>query len=164
VSAGQIEIIRHPEHVIHSLVEFVDGSFLAQLSVPDMRLPILYALSYPERVDSGLVQTDLREIGRLTFDPVNVDFYPCLRLAYRALHLGGTAPAGLCAADEVAVDAFLREWISFNEISEVISEVLDKWVGEPTDSIERVLEADRLARQLADEAVSARRAGETSCC
>jgi 1-deoxy-D-xylulose-5-phosphate reductoisomerase len=145
----RIEVVRHRQSVVHSLVEFSDGNLKAQLSVPDMRLPILFALSYPERVESELVQTDVSRLGSLTFEPVPLAEYPCLALCREALRRGGTAPAALSAADEVAVDAFLQGRIGFNDIARTLSAVLENWPDEPLTSVADVRKADGTARAMA---------------
>jgi 1-deoxy-D-xylulose-5-phosphate reductoisomerase len=143
-----IEVVTHRQSVIHSLVEFTDGSLKAQLSVPDMRLPILFALTYPERIESDLVRTDVSRLGALTLEPVSRDEYPCLALCYEALRRGGTAPAALSAADEVAVGAFLKRQIGFNDIARVLNEILRAWPDEPLASLADAREADRRARAM----------------
>jgi 1-deoxy-D-xylulose-5-phosphate reductoisomerase len=157
VSPERIKVIVHRQSVVHSLVEFCDGSFKAQLSKPDMRLPILYALGYPERLEAVLVPTRLERIGALTFETVPEEKFPALGLAYRALQKGGTAPAALSAADEVAVAGFLEGNISFPQISQTIAAILQAWPDEPLDSLERVLEADKRARQWASEEMKKRK-------
>ena len=146
--ADRIEVVAHRQSVIHSLVEFTDGSLKAQLSVPDMRLPILFALTYPERIESDLVRTDVSRLGALTLEPVSRDEYPCLALCYEALRRGGTAPAALSAADEVAVSAFLKRQIGFNDIARVLNEILRAWPDEPLASLADAREADRRARAM----------------
>lgn len=157
VPPERIKVIVHRQSVVHSLVEFCDGSFKAQLSKPDMRLPILYALGYPERLEAVLVPTRLDRIGALTFETVPQEKFPALELAYRALQKGGTAPAALSAADEVAVSGFLEGEISFPQISQTLAAVLEAWPDEPLDSLERVLEADKRARQWASEEMKKRK-------
>lgn len=156
VRPQQISVIVHRQSVIHSMVEFTDGSFKAQLSVPDMRLPILYALGYPERLETTLVPTKLAETSPLTFEEVPYAKFPALDLAYRALDKGGTAPAALSAADEVAVAGFLDTQISFPEITEILAAVLEQWPDEPLQSLRTVLAADKRARQMAAEEVKRR--------
>ncbi len=151
VPANQIRVVIHRQSVIHSLVEFCDGSFKAQLSRPDMRLPILYALGYPERLESDLVPTDLTDVSPLTFEAVPEGRFPALGLAHLAVAKGGTAPAALSAADEVAVEAFLKGKIAFAQITEILTSILEGWPDEPLDSLERVLAADERARQMTVE-------------
>jgi len=149
IPPDRIEVVVHRQSVIHSLVEFEDGSLKAQLSVPDMRLPILFALTYPERIASELVQTDVSRLGALTFEPVPAAEYPCLALCKEALRRGGTAPAALSAADEVAVDAFFQRRIGFNDIARVLDEVLKAWPDAPLTNLADAREADRKARAMA---------------
>ncbi|MFH1011289.1 MAG: 1-deoxy-D-xylulose-5-phosphate reductoisomerase [bacterium] len=162
VPPERIRVIVHRQSIIHSLVEFRDGSFKAQLSKPDMRLPILYALGYPERLESNLVPTKLADTSPLTFEEVPEKKFPALELAYQALNKGGTAPAALSAADEVAVGAFLEGEIAFTEIPRVLAAVLAGWPDEPLDSIDHVLDADARARQLVSEESKKLRAQRTS--
>src|SRR2546421_35532 len=139
--ASQVKVIVHPQSTIHSLVEFVDGSILAQLSVTDMRLPILYALTYPDRIESDLM-LDILSLKKLDFVAPDLDKFPCLRLAYEAAEAGGAKSIALNAADEIAVAAFLDTEISFTQIPEVIKAVLDETAGTHPESIKRVLECD----------------------
>lgn len=154
VNPEQIRVVAHRQSVIHSMVEYVDGSFKAQLSVPDMRLPILYALSYPDRYVSTQVATDISTMSALTFAPVQAGMFPPLDLAMEALRRGGTAPAALSAADEVAVAAFLQHQISFTAIADVIHEVVDDWPSEPVRTLADVRRADTVARERAQEYVN----------
>ena len=146
----QIEILIHPQSVIHSLVDYVDGSVLAQLGNPDMRTPISHALAWPERIDSGVAPLDLFAVARLDFQAPDESRFPCLRLARDAAEAGGSAPALLNAANEVAVQAFLQRRIRFPQIAEIIGEVLNLAPVVVVDSLEVVLEADARARQLAE--------------
>ncbi len=146
----QIEILIHPQSVIHSLVDYVDGSVLAQLGNPDMRTPISHALAWPERIDSGVAPLDLFAVARLDFQAPDESRFPCLRLARDAAEAGGSAPALLNAANEVAVQAFLQRRIRFPQIAELIGEVLNLAPVVVVDSLEVVLEADARARQLAE--------------
>lgn len=145
-----IRVTVHPQSTVHSLVEFIDGSFLAQLSVTDMCLPILYALTFPERVASGLT-FDLAQLSRLDFSPPDFERFPCLRLAYRAAELGGEYCIALNAADEIAVEAFLDGHIPFLDIPRTIEYVLEKTPRRHPDTIAEVLEADARARTAARE-------------
>jgi 1-deoxy-D-xylulose-5-phosphate reductoisomerase len=147
----QIEVVVHPQSVIHSMVEYVDGSVLAQLGNPDMRTPIAYALGYPDRLESGVSALDLFKIARLDFEAPDVKRFPCLRLAFEALKRGGTAPAVLNAANEIAVDAFLKQKIGFMDIPRMIESVLTTADIEPIDSLEQVVAADMAARAAAVE-------------
>lgn len=147
--ATQIDVVIHPQSVIHSMVSYVDGSVLAQLGNPDMRTPIAHALAYPDRIASGVKTVDLTEIGKLAFLKPDFERFPCLRLAYDALLAGGTAPAILNAANEVAVQAFLDRRIGFRAIDQLIARVMDALpCGEAAD-IDAVLEYDHRARQFA---------------
>ena len=149
IPACDIEVVIHPQSIIHSLVEYIDGSTLAQLGNPDMRTPIAYALSHPERIESGVSGLDLIKTKRLDFEAPDLDKFPCLGLAYKALLMGQSAPTILNAANEVAVDAFLVESITFNQIAELIEYCMSTMKPQPLDSIETVLEVDSMTRQLA---------------
>lgn len=145
----RIQVVVHPQSVIHSLVEYVDGSILAQLGNPDMRTPIAHALAYPERIEAGVQSLDLFQIARLDFEAPDFERFPCLRLAYDALETGGTAPAILNAANEVAVDCFLDRRLPFLGIPRVIESVLSALPARAEGSLEDVLAADAEARSLA---------------
>lgn len=153
VPFAKIEIVIHPKSIIHSMVEFADGSMKAQLSLPDMRIPIQYALSYPERFPGSYVPSlDLCHVAELTFEPIDWGRFPCLSLALEAGRTGGTYPAVLCAADEIAVDLFLQRRISFTEIPEIVERTLDLHRGSTgSPSLDEILEADRWAQQAATE-------------
>jgi len=150
---GKVEVIVHPQSTIHSMVEFVDGSILAQFSVTDMRLPILYALTYPERVPSDM-RFAVSDLRHLDFTPPDLKKFPCLRLAYEAAEAGGAKTVALNAADEVAVAAFLEGRIGFNEIPRIIEDVLSATNSGTLESIGNVLEADAGARRLAHQRVA----------
>jgi len=145
----QIEVVVHPQSVIHSMVEYIDGSILAQLGNPDMRTPIAYGLGYPERLSSGVSSLDLLTTARLDFCAPDTIRFPCLRIAYDALYAGGTAPAILNAANEMAVEAFLAEKIGFMDIPNVIDGVLAVAKVEHVESIEQLVAVDTMARQSA---------------
>lgn len=147
----QVEVVIHPQSVIHSMVDYVDGSVLAQLGNPDMRTPIAHALAWPERIESGVSALDLLRVGRLDFQAPDDRRFPCLRLARTAAEVGGTAPAMLNAANEVAVDAFLNRRIRFTEIASIIDDVLNHEASVPTACLEDVLAADRRARDFAGQ-------------
>jgi 1-deoxy-D-xylulose-5-phosphate reductoisomerase len=150
VSYSQIEVVIHPQSVIHSLVEFVDGSVKGQLSLPDMRLPIQYALSYPERWNGGFQSgVDFTKVGPLGFEPVDLDRFPCLRLAMEAGRKGGTYPAVLSAADEMAVQLFLEGKISFTGIADLVAGTLDRHSGIARPSLDDIVAADSWARKEA---------------
>jgi 1-deoxy-D-xylulose-5-phosphate reductoisomerase len=143
-----VRVTVHPQSAVHSLVEFVDGSILAQLSVTDMRLPILYAMSYPERVSSDLT-FDMSTLGQLSFEPPDFERFPCLRLAYQAAEAGGAACIALNAADEVAVGAFLEGTIAFTTIPRTIEAVLEATPARHPETIQEVLQLDEEARRVA---------------
>ena len=149
VSPEKIEVVIHPQSVVHSLVEYIDGSVLAQLSNPDMRVPIAHALAYPERIESGVHPLDLGALGTLSFEPPDPGRFPCLQLAYRALRADGTAPALLNAANEVAVEAFLAGQLRFTAIAEVIDGVLNRVPSQEVRDLEDLTGADALARRAA---------------
>src|SRR5256885_2996476 len=153
IPPAKVEVIVHPQSTIHSMVEFVDGSILAQFSVTDMRLPILYALTYPERIQSHM-RFPVSDLRHLDFCPPDMNKFPCLRLAYEAAETGGAKTAALNAADEVAVAAFLEGSIRFDEIPRIIEEVLSRTNSGELESIRKVLEADAAARQTAKERVA----------
>jgi 1-deoxy-D-xylulose-5-phosphate reductoisomerase len=146
IEMGRVGVVVHPQSVVHSMVEFVDGSMLAQLSTPDMCLPIQYALTYPERISSERVQTNLAKLGSLTFEEPDLDKFPALGLACWAGKTGGTLPAVLNAANEVAVEAFVNRHISFCQISEVVARTLKSHRPVADPSLEQILEADAWAR------------------
>jgi 1-deoxy-D-xylulose-5-phosphate reductoisomerase len=147
--ADRIEVVIHPQSAIHSMVSYVDGSVLAQLGNPDMRTPIAHALAYPERIASGVDPIDLTRIGQLQFERPDFQRFPCLKLAYDALLAGGTAPAILNAANEVAVQAFLDRRIGFRKIDQVIAQVMDELPHCEITDIAALLEQDRRARETA---------------
>jgi 1-deoxy-D-xylulose-5-phosphate reductoisomerase len=159
VSPDKVGVLVHPQSTIHSMVEFVDGSILAQVSVTDMRLPILYALTYPERIQSDM-RFAVSDLRHLDFSPPDMNKFPCLRLAYEAAEAGGAKTVALNAADEIAVAAFLDGGIRFDQIPRVIEEVLSQTGSGKLRSISSVLEADVEARQSAGERVAAMRKSE----
>ena len=146
---SQIDVVVHPQSIIHSMVEYVDGSVLAQLGNPDMRTPIAYALAYPNRIESGVASLNLLEIAKLEFEAPDKKRFPCLQIAYNALDLGGTASAILNAVNEVAVAAFLKQQIHFLEIAHVIETALNTIKNEPVSSVEQLISADTEARIFA---------------
>jgi 1-deoxy-D-xylulose-5-phosphate reductoisomerase len=153
---GQIDVVVHPQSIVHSYVLLNDGAALAHLGQPDMRVPISYALHHPERVDVPVRPLDLAEVGALTFEPVDVEAFPCLRLAREAAVAGGTAPCVLNAANEVAVHAFLAGRLPFLGIPAVIEDTLARLPAQPVRAFETLYEADRAARAAADEQIGAR--------
>ena len=152
--AAMIEVLVHPQSIVHSMVQYLDGSVIAQLGNPDMRTPIAYGLGFPDRIDAGVGALDLTTAGNLEFTPVDTARFPCLRLAYDALKLGGTAPAILNAANEVAVGAFLNRALAFTDIAHVIEEVLSNAVINPVSNMNDVLDADATARVAARERIA----------
>ncbi|HEU4351919.1 MAG TPA: 1-deoxy-D-xylulose-5-phosphate reductoisomerase [Burkholderiales bacterium] len=154
----RIEVLIHPQSIVHSLVEYVDGSVIAQLSTPDMRVPIACALAYPERVESGARSLDLASIRNLSFEKPDAARFPCLALAYSALRAGGVAPAVLNAANEIAVEAFLAGRLAFTGIAGVIADTLAAFPAGPAEELAQVMEADARARELARMRIPARAA------
>jgi 1-deoxy-D-xylulose-5-phosphate reductoisomerase len=151
--ASQIEVVIHPQSVIHSMVSYIDGSMLAQMGNPDMRTPIAHALAYPERIVSGVKGIDLTAIGKLVFEQPDLVRFPCLKLAYDALQAGGSAPAIMNAANEIAVQAFLDGRIGFRVIDQLISRVMDKLPSGAFSDIDSVFEQDRIARDVANSLI-----------
>src|SRR5205085_205813 len=149
IEISRVSVVVHPQSVIHSMVEFVDGSMLAQLSTPDMCLPIQYALTYPERAASERVQTSLAKLGSLTFEEPDVERFPALELARRAGEVGGTLPAVLNAANEVAVEAFVNRKISFLQITGTVRRTMDAHEVVEHPALEQILAADAWARREA---------------
>lgn len=155
IPESRIDVLIHRESIIHSLVEYEDRSMIAQLGLPDMRTPISYAMRYPERMPLDLPSLDLTEVGKLTFCKPDHDRFPCLRLGYESLRIGGTMPAAMNAANEIAVDAFLNGGLRFVEIAEVIRNTMDAHTPRPIEQLEDALEADRWAREKAESLVHA---------
>jgi 1-deoxy-D-xylulose-5-phosphate reductoisomerase len=158
IEPDRVDVTVHPQSVVHSMVEFVDGSILAQLGLTDMRIPIQYALTYPERWECVLPPLDIHSLSKLEFLEPDAEKFRCLNLAYRALRTGGTAPAALNAANEIAVECFLNHQIGFNGISKMISAVLDAHVPESASSLKAVLKTDSWARKQAWEFAKGSRA------
>ena len=152
--ADQIEVVIHPQSVIHSMVSYQDGSVLAQLGNPDMRTPIAYGLAYPERIDSGVAQLDITKIGQLQFYKPDFERFPCLAIAFDALRAGATSPAIMNAANEVAVQAFLDGKIGFLHIPELISSVLNAVENRAATDLETIMQQDSLARISAQQFIS----------
>ena len=151
VEPEQIQVVVHPQSVVHSMIAFKDGAVLAQLGVPDMRVPILYAMTYPDRVESGVPAPDFAALAQLTFEAPDPERFPAIRLAYEALRMGGAACAVLNAANEVAAQAFLADRIRMGEVYRTVSATLERLGAPKADSLEDVLEADRKARITAEE-------------
>lgn len=148
-SYDQIAVVVHPQSIVHSMVEFSDGTTIAQLSIPDMRLPIGYALSYPDRLETPYGALDLLQASTLTFEPPDLETFTCLTLAYAAGRTGGAAPAWLSAANEVAVDAFLAGTIPWGRIADVVAATMEAYEVDPLDSLDALLAADARARDVA---------------
>jgi 1-deoxy-D-xylulose-5-phosphate reductoisomerase len=152
----QIDVVVHPQSIIHSMVEYRDGSVLAQLSNPDMRIPIAHALAYPERVETGVSWLDLAQLGQLTFEAPDLARFPCLKLAYQALESGGSSAAVLNAANEEAVAAFLDHRIPYLAIPATLDRVLERLGGRPAVSLADLEAIDAEARAVAVEMIAAR--------
>ena len=154
IDVENIEVLMHPQSIIHSMVEFSDGSVKAQLGVPDMKIPIQYALTYPDRVASDYPRLDLADLKHLTFESPDFDKFECLRLAYEVIKLGGSYPVVLNASNEAAVDLFLNKKIKFTEISYLIKSALDKHDNHNTLDLENIVEVDSWSRRFVYEAAS----------
>jgi 1-deoxy-D-xylulose-5-phosphate reductoisomerase len=154
IPGEKLDVLVHPQSLVHSLVEFVDGSTLAQLGLPDMRTSLAVGLGWPHRIESGVAGLDLLAQGRLDFEAPDTEAFPCLRLAWQALEAGGTAPAVLNAANEVAVSAFLQGRIGFLAIPALVEDALARLPAAPAESLEALLATDAQARRLTDHAVS----------
>jgi 1-deoxy-D-xylulose-5-phosphate reductoisomerase len=152
--ADEISIVVHPESIVHSMIEMVDGSVIAQMGVTDMRHAIQYALTYPERHDSDLPALDLARLSSLHFEEPDLDRFPCISLAYRALRTGGTLPAAMNAANEEAVQAFITERVSFADIPQIIKSVMDEHRTSDLKNLDAVLDADRSARAAAQSVIA----------
>ncbi len=150
----QIQVVIHPQSIIHSMVDYVDGTVLAQMGNPDMRVPIAYSMAWPERFESGVEPLNIFDVRRMDFEEPNLERFPCLRLAYKAINLGGIIPTVLNAANEIAVEAFLNEQIRFTDIPLVIERCMDKFSVAPASTLEIILEADRNARVVANQLVA----------
>jgi 1-deoxy-D-xylulose-5-phosphate reductoisomerase len=142
----QIQVVIHPQSVIHSMVDYIDGTVLAQMGNPDMRIPIAHSLAWPERFDSGAKPLNIFDVRHMDFEEPDLDRFPCLRLAYKAMNLGGTMPTILNAANEIAVDAFLNEQVRFTDIPIIIERCMDSIGVKQADSLAIILEVDQQAR------------------
>ena len=149
----QIQVVIHPQSVIHSMVDYVDGTVLAQMGCPDMRIPIAHALAYPERFESGATPLDIFAVKHMDFEPADLQRFPCLRLAYEAIQTGGTMPTILNAANEIAVEAFLNEQIRFTDIPVVIEKTMHTISVQIADSLETILATDKQARTVANQVI-----------
>jgi 1-deoxy-D-xylulose-5-phosphate reductoisomerase len=155
VAPKQIQVVVHPESIIHSMVQYVDGSVISQMGNPDMRTPIAYGLAWPQRIESGVGSLDFFSQSQLNFEAPNHDVFPALNLSAQAFEQGGTAPAILNAANEIAVEAFLREQIDFNSISVLIEQALNGISTQKADSLDAILDADNQARLFTKNKVAA---------
>lgn len=151
---GDIDVVVHPQSIVHSMVEYLDGSIVAQMGRPDMRTPIAHCLAWPERINAGVEGLDLFALGSLDFYPPDYLRFPCLKMAVQAMHQGGSYPVALNAANEIAVDAFLSESIGYLQIAEVLADVMDAWHGGEPDSLLAVKEADFEARRAAESEIN----------
>jgi 1-deoxy-D-xylulose-5-phosphate reductoisomerase len=149
IEVDRVDVVVHPQSIVHSMVEYVDGSIIAQLSRPDMRLPIAYCLGLPERFNHGWGQLDFSQPVELSFEAPDVEAFPALTLAYAAARRGGAAPAWLSAANEVAVEAFLADQIPWSAIMPTVSGVMNQYVDDPLASLEDLMSNDATARRLA---------------
>ena len=150
----QIQVVIHPQSVIHSMVDYIDGTVLAQMGNPDMRIPIAHSLAWPDRFDSGAKPLNIFEVRHMDFEEPNMDRFPCLRLAYKAMHAGGTMPTTLNAANEIAVEAFLNEQVRFTDIPVIIERCMDATSVRQADNLSVILEADQQARRLSKQIIS----------
>jgi 1-deoxy-D-xylulose-5-phosphate reductoisomerase len=146
MAPSQIQVVIHPQSVIHSMVDYVDGTVLAQMGNPDMRIPIAYSMAWPDRFDSGVEPLNIFDVARMDFQEPNLERFPCLRLAYEAIAAGGIMPTVLNAANEIAVDAFLNEQVRFTDIPVIIERCMKKFEAKPADTLEIILDADQKAR------------------
>ena len=160
MSVDTIDVVVHPQSIVHSLVEFQDGSVIAQLGIPDMRIPIAYALSYPRRLAMDLPGLDLAQCSTLEFHDPDFSRFPALSLAFQAIEHGGVQPAVLNAANEVAVDAFLGESISFLDIAETVATVMKRVPNGSEDSLDDIVTADATAREIAAEIIASAPKGQ----
>ena len=153
MTPDQIQVVIHPQSVIHSMVDYVDGTVLAQMGNPDMRVPIAYSMAWPERFDSGVEPLNIFDVRRMDFEEPNLERFPCLRLAYQAINQGGIMPTVLNAANEIAVEAFLNEQVRFTDIPLIIERCMEKFEVRPASSLEIILEADQQARQVSQHII-----------
>ncbi len=153
MTPDQIQVVIHPQSVIHSMVDYVDGTVLAQMGNPDMRIPIAYSMAWPERFDSGVEPLNIFDVGRMDFQEPSLERFPCLRLAYEAIATGGTMPTILNAANEIAVEAFLNEQVRFTDIPLIIESCMKKFVAKPADTLEIILDADQQARLVSTQII-----------
>ena len=154
MTPDQIQVVIHPQSVIHSMVDYVDGTVLAQMGNPDMRVPIAYSMAWPERFDSGVEPLNIFDVRRMDFEEPNLERFPCLRLAYQAINQGGIMPTVLNAANEIAVDAFLNEQVRFTDIPVIIERCMEKFEANPASSLDIILDADQQARQASKQIIT----------
>jgi len=154
MTPDQIQVVIHPQSVIHSMVDYVDGTVLAQMGNPDMRIPIAYSMAWPERFDSGVEPLNIFDVRRMDFEVANLERFPCLRLAYEAINQGGIIPTVLNAANEIAVDAFLNDHIRFTDIPVIIERCMEKFEPKPATTLELILEADQQARVVSQQIIA----------
>jgi 1-deoxy-D-xylulose-5-phosphate reductoisomerase len=154
MTPDQIQVVIHPQSIIHSMVDYVDGTVLAQMGNPDMRVPIAYSMAWPERFDSGVEPLNIFDVRRMDFEEPNLERFPCLRLAYEAINKGGIMPTVLNAANEIAVDAFLNEKVRFTDIPVIIERCMSKFEVKPAKTLAIVLEADEHARVISKQIIA----------
>ena len=150
----QIQVVIHPQSIIHSMVDYIDGTVLAQMGNPDMRVPIAYSMAWPERFESGVEPLNIFDVRCMDFEEPNLERFPCLRLAYKAINLGGIIPTVLNAANEIAVEAFLNEQVRFTDIPLIIERCMDQFEVIPADTLAVILEADQQARVVSKQVIS----------
>jgi 1-deoxy-D-xylulose-5-phosphate reductoisomerase len=150
----QIQVVIHPQSIIHSMVDYIDGTVLAQMGNPDMRVPIAYSMAWPERFESGVEPLNIFDVRRMDFEEPNLERFPCLRLAYKAIDLGGIMPTVLNAANEIAVEAFLNEHIRFTDIPLIIEQCMEKFEIRPASSLEIILDIDNQARVISEQIIN----------
>ena len=153
MTPDQIQVVIHPQSIIHSMVDYVDGTVLAQMGNPDMRIPIAYSMAWPERFDSGVEPLNIFDVGRMDFQEPSQERFPCLRLAYEAISLGGTMPTILNAANEIAVEAFLNEQVWFTDIPVIIERCMKQFEAKTADTLEIILDADQQARLVSTQII-----------
>jgi 1-deoxy-D-xylulose-5-phosphate reductoisomerase len=154
MSPDAIQVVIHKQSIIHSMVDYVDGSVLAQMGNPDMRTPIAHAMAYPERFDSGVAPLNIFEVRQMDFEQPNLERFPCLRLAYQAIKAGGIMPTVLNAANEIAVEAFLNEQVKFTDIAVIIEKTMQEFSADSADTLEIVLATDQQARKVAEQMIA----------
>lgn len=154
MTPDQIQVVIHPQSIIHSMVDYVDGTVLAQMGNPDMRVPIAYSMAWPDRFESGVEPLNIFDVARMDFSEANLERFPCLRLAYEAIHKGGIMPTVLNAANEIAVDAFLNEHIRFTDIPVIIERCMEKFTVIPAKTLAIILETDEQARVISKQIIA----------